>query len=438
MAAGRGGVLVSYLFFDALGYHYFLRKQGYGVKLSFALYISLMGFYYSNITPGASGGQPMQIYYMNKKGVPIGIGTSGISMKFIANQLMTVLMASALWLWNAAFVDRQLAGARWVVVIGWLINFAAVPLILLVAFHRPLVQRIAAFSSGWDIACAWSRTRRSPRCAVNTTLDSYHASVLRLSRHPRQIAIQLGLSALSVLGLMSVVLFVYRAFGESGTPWHHLLTISFLLFLSASYTPLPGASGAQEGGFLLYYRGLFTQGTAGLALLVWRFMNYYLFLIIGAASRLSPSCAEAQRPAPPRAASPNSPARGVARGRTSDAACPPPFLMSVRKSAVGILRPAAAVIGQARIRHRDMRLTHPEGAALHAQGHRHRAHMHAHQRVAHVDGRVRLDELRHGGVFKAPVRRRARAAARLGHRHHVDLRQAQAVQQGLLHHQRAV
>lgn len=97
---GAAGCWFAYLFFDALGYHYFLRKQGYEVKLSFALYISLMGFYYSNITPGASGGQPMQIYYMNKKGVPIGIGTSGISMKFIANQLMTVLMASALWLWK--------------------------------------------------------------------------------------------------------------------------------------------------------------------------------------------------------------------------------------------------------------------------------------------------------------------------------------------------
>ena len=85
---------------------------------------------------------------------------------------------------------------------------------------------------------------------------------------------------------MEVILFVYRAFGESGTPWYQLLTISFLLFLSASYTPLPGASGAQEGGFLLYYRGLFTQGTAGLALLVWRFMTYYLFLIIGAAATI--------------------------------------------------------------------------------------------------------------------------------------------------------
>lgn len=281
---GAAGCWFAYLFFDAVGYHYFLRKQGHPVRLSFALYISLMGFYYGNITPGASGGQPMQIYYMNKKGIPIGIGTSGISMKLVANQLMTVVMATCLWLWNAGFVNQQLGGAKWVVLVGWIINFSVVPLILLAAFHRHLVQRIAGFFIRLG---ARLRLVKDPEVAalhVNTMLDSYHASFLRLSRHPKQILLQLGLASLSVLGLMSVVLFVYRAFGESGTPWHHLLTISFLLFLSASYTPLPGASGAQEGGFLLYYRGLFTAGTLGLALLVWRFMTYYLFLIVGAAA----------------------------------------------------------------------------------------------------------------------------------------------------------
>ena len=54
-----------------------------------------------------------------------------------------------------------------------------------------------------------------------------------------------------------------------------------MLFISASYTPLPGASGAQEGGFLLYFNGIFTEGTIGLALLVWRFFTYYIFLLIG-------------------------------------------------------------------------------------------------------------------------------------------------------------
>lgn len=280
--AGALACWFFYLFFDAVGYHYFLRKQGHPIRLSFALYVSLVGFYYGNITPGASGGQPMQIYYLSKRAVPIGVGTSGISMKFVCNQFMIVLLASVLWLWNVDFVNQQLAGVRWLVVIGWIINFAAVPLILLAAFHRPLVQSIGAFFIRVGARLHLIKDVSVATLKLNTTLDTYHASFLRSSRHPKQILVQLGLSFLSVMGLMSVILCVYNAFGESGTSWNHLLTISFLLFLSASYTPLPGASGAQEGGFLVYYRGLFTQGAIGLALLVWRFMTYYLFLIVGA------------------------------------------------------------------------------------------------------------------------------------------------------------
>jgi glycosyltransferase 2 family protein len=82
---------------------------------------------------------------------------------------------------------------------------------------------------------------------------------------------------------MTIPISVYHAFGLSGVHWYQLLAMAFLLFTSASYTPLPGASGAQEGGFLIYFAGAFTKGTIGLALLVWRFFSYYLFLLIGAA-----------------------------------------------------------------------------------------------------------------------------------------------------------
>jgi len=59
-----------------------------------------------------------------------------------------------------------------------------------------------------------------------------------------------------------------------------------LLFASTSYTPLPGASGAQEGGFLVYFRGMFTDANLSVALLLWRFMTYYSSLLIGAAHQL--------------------------------------------------------------------------------------------------------------------------------------------------------
>ena len=93
--------------------------------------------------------------------------------------------------------------------------------------------------------------------------------------------LQFACSTIGLLALFGTTVFVYYAFGMSGTPWYQALTISCLLFVSASYTPLPGASGAQEGGFLLYFQGIFKNGTIGLALLIWRFFTYYLYLIVG-------------------------------------------------------------------------------------------------------------------------------------------------------------
>jgi len=97
---------------------------------------------------------------------------------------------------------------------------------------------------------------------------------------------QFLLSMAQTVCLMLVPVLVYRALGLSGTPWYHLLTVACMLFVSASYTPLPGASGAQEGGFLLYFRGLMPEGTISIALLVWRFMTYYLCLLVGGADQL--------------------------------------------------------------------------------------------------------------------------------------------------------
>ncbi|MDD3334632.1 MAG: lysylphosphatidylglycerol synthase transmembrane domain-containing protein [Eubacteriales bacterium] len=274
--------LGCYVLFDALGYHFFLIKQKCPITLRHSLYVSLMGLYYGNITPGASGGQPMQVYAMSKMNVPVGVGTSAVSLRLFCNQLMVVLLASVLWICNADFVNAQLGGVRWAIIIGWVINFAAVPLVLLAALHRPLVQAVIHFFIKIGAKLRLVKDVDAARVRMDAVLDTYHSSILRLGRHPKQILIQLLLAGLSMLGLMGVTVFLYSAFGQSGVPWYRTLTVSFLLFLSASYTPLPGASGAQEGGFLVYYRGLFTEGTIGLALLVWRFITYYSFLLLGA------------------------------------------------------------------------------------------------------------------------------------------------------------
>ena len=94
-----------------------------------------------------------------------------------------------------------------------------------------------------------------------------------------------------IIGIVSAIFFAsfiiiglvfqYVISNETPSAAPLVLTLSLLLFVSASYTPLPGASGAQEGGFMRYFDGIFPGGTKGLALLIWRFFTYYLFLFVG-------------------------------------------------------------------------------------------------------------------------------------------------------------
>jgi uncharacterized protein (TIRG00374 family) len=89
------------------------------------------------------------------------------------------------------------------------------------------------------------------------------------------------LSCLQVLGLMSIAYCVYRALGLNAFSYPEILTLQFLLHIAASFTPLPGASGAQEGGFYIFFQHVFPAENLVGALLLWRFFTYYFTLIIG-------------------------------------------------------------------------------------------------------------------------------------------------------------
>ena len=270
-----------YTLFEAMGTWTYLHSQGYGIRLPRVLGTVLIGFYYSNITPSAAGGQPMQVNSLRKAGIPVGYGTLAITVRFVTNQFVICMISLVLLLTNRAFVYAQLGGAMWAVRIGWTINFASVPLVLLAAFWRKGIQALAVRLIRLGTKLRLIREPEEATARVTEALDTYHEALTELVHHPKQILLQVLCSTVSLLGLTGSVVFTYYAFGQTGTSWIRVLTLSCLLFVSASYTPLPGASGAQEGGFLLYFRDIFRDGTIGLGLLIWRFFTYYLFLIVG-------------------------------------------------------------------------------------------------------------------------------------------------------------
>lgn len=223
----------------------------------------------------------MQVNSLRKAGIPVEYGTLALTVRFVMNQFMVCAIGLGLFLANRGFVYAQLGGAIWAARIGWLINFASVPLVLLAAFRRKWIQKLAERLIRFGARIRLVRDPEGATARITEMLDTYHEALTEMAHRPKEIFTQMVCSGISILGLTGSVVFAYYAFGQSGTSWPQVLTLSCLLFVSASYTPLPGASGAQEGGFLLYFKGIFRDGTIGLALLIWRFFTYYLFLIAG-------------------------------------------------------------------------------------------------------------------------------------------------------------
>ena len=81
---------------------------------------------------------------------------------------------------------------------------------------------------------------------------------------------------------MSVIYFIFRAFGYHDVSYAEVLAVQSLLQVSVSFMPMPGASGAQENGFSTFFRNYFVNNDLYAAVVVWRFFTYYLIVIGGA------------------------------------------------------------------------------------------------------------------------------------------------------------
>ncbi|NLO84202.1 MAG: flippase-like domain-containing protein [Clostridiales bacterium] len=271
-----------YVLMDALSVHFFLKSQGYSIKLYQSLHAGMTGIYYSNVTPGATGGQPMEMYCLSKYKIPIGISGSALAVKFIVFQFMLLVVGAILWVSNVDFVSANTQGTIWFVILGYIINFFSIGMVILMAISQKAVRWVIGISIKIGVKLRICKNPDASRAKWENHCHSFLESVQLVVRHPKEWLLQCLIAVIQLMSLMAVIIVVYHAFGLTGTSTIELITMGVLLYIGASYTPLPGASGAQEVGFAVLFQGIFPDAHLFVALIIWRFSTYYLSVLVGA------------------------------------------------------------------------------------------------------------------------------------------------------------
>ncbi len=247
-----------------------------------SLKAGVIGLYYGALTPFASGGQPMQVVYMNGKDIPYGPSMCIVAVKFIVYEMSLCIFYIAAMLFRGGYFYANYRQVFWLTTLGFVINLAAVVLIAFIMADKKIPYKI-----GYGIVKLLNKIKiiKKPEKAyssIDKTIEEFHESTYYIKKYKDKVAISVLISFANLAFLFAIPYFIYIAFGHNQKSIIDLITMQAFLSLAVSFFPLPGASGASEGGFYLFFSAYFTKVPVFIAMLIWRFISYYAILIFGA------------------------------------------------------------------------------------------------------------------------------------------------------------
>lgn len=278
-----GGILSMglYCFMDGLILNY-ATKVISGIKDFFnSMKVAIIGQYYNAVTPFASGGQPAQIYYMGKYGIPGGSASSILLIKFLIFQVVLSLYCIVAFIFKGLSIYSRAPLVFWLSVLGFVINAGSAVGLVALSFNKGIVKKLVF---GLLAFAHKIRLVKDLEKAKNTLLghvDDFHRGFKIIRNNMKALLIMGVMTAIQFAGFFSVTYFVYRSFGLSDERWVSIIFMQSLLYLAVSFVPTPGSSGASEAGFMFFFQLLFPKELIFMCMLLWRLITYYFNIAVG-------------------------------------------------------------------------------------------------------------------------------------------------------------
>lgn len=274
--------VVFFIWGESIIIHYLMRTLGTRLKKWTCFLFSSIGFFFSCITPSASGGQPAQIYYMRRKNIPIPVATLVLMIVTITYKAVLVLVGLAIIVFGQGFMHRYLTGILPVFYLGIVLNVLCVGFMLILVFHTTLAQSLMEKGLGFLEKLHLMHYKQSRHEKLNAAMEKYKETAVYFKTHKHVVLIVLAITFAQRFALFLSTYFVYLAFGLSDYAVGTIVMLQAVISISVDMLPLPGGMGISEKLFLTIFVPVFGAQLVLPGMILSRALSYYTELLLSA------------------------------------------------------------------------------------------------------------------------------------------------------------
>ena len=257
------------------------QKDGYKASsLPRCIQYSFIGFFYSGITPSATGGQPVQLYYMNKDGNRGSDSTVVLMTVAVAYKFILVIMGLGILLFWLNPLRQELGNYFLLYLLGLALNVILVILILGVMLFPKVILKAALLFEGLFIRLKIWKPSDKREEKINAFIDSYQQAVAWLKGHKGSLLVVLFVTFLQRCSVFVLTYMVYLGFGLEGSSAMKVILLQAAVYIAVDMLPLPGAQGITELMYQTVFVHVFTGAYLIPSMLVSRGINFYFLLIV--------------------------------------------------------------------------------------------------------------------------------------------------------------
>ncbi len=276
------GCQIGTMLIDSFLTFLFIRQHYPQFTLSDGIKSSFIGSFYSAVTPASSGGQPMQLVFLAKKNVEVGFSTSCMTQKFVIFQLIsTMISVVALIIRHEFFFSTVKIPLLWLcVVVGFTAQVVVTSGVIVISFSRKLSDFLIRIFRKLLKKLSFIKNPEQKIEDLSQQVEMFHNANRSLLKNPRLLGISCVLIFIQILGIFLVPYCIYRSFSLENTTVVDMICSQSFVSIASSMIPLPGATGASELAFSVFFELFFGKRFLKSGLLLWRTITYYGVIIL--------------------------------------------------------------------------------------------------------------------------------------------------------------